>query len=344
MSQADQPPEQPPERPTTVRLQKMSWAFTQSAVLFGAIETGFFTAVSNNGESEQAISDALRLTLPNTQRMIVALLTLGLIERDGQGFRNAPDVERFLVRDKPSYAGAWVHWFHHQWGAWGELGERLAAGGEEQNLGFYTENFTVEHARRYHQATGSVGMGAARKFLREVDLAGRRKILDLGGGSGAYSIQAAKQYPEIEAVVLDLPEVVVISREFIAEHGVAGRVTAEACDFTADDFPEGADVILMNSNLPQYSGQVIQSVVQKAFDALVPGGEMHICGEMVNEDWNGPLIPAMCAVHGALFHSTALPHTPSDCIGYFEAAGFQDVQVREFIPDILQHITGRKPA
>jgi SAM-dependent methyltransferase len=322
----------------------MSWAFTQSAVLFGAIEAGFFTAVSSDGGSEEAIAAALGITVPNTQRMIVALLTLGLIERNGAGFRNAPDVERFLVQGQRSYAGDWVHWFHHQWGAWGELGQRLQAAGEEKSLGFYTEGFTVEHARRYHQATASVGMGAARKFLREVDLTGRRKILDLGGGSGAYSIQAARQYPEIEAVVLDLPEVVVVSREFIAEHGVADRVTAEACDFTADPFPGGADVILMNSNLPQYSGPVIQAVVQKAYDALAPGGEMHICGEMVNEDWNGPLIPAMCAMHGALFQSTALPHTPSDCIGYFETAGFLDVRVREFIPDILQHITGRKPA
>ncbi len=330
-------------RPTTVRLQKLSWAFTQSAVLFAAIEADFFSAVSSHGKSIEAIAEALSITEQNTQRMIVALLTLDLIERDGEGFRNAPDVERFLVTEKPSYAGKWVHWFHHQWNAWGELGQRLQSDGPEATLGFYNEGFTVAHARRYHEATASVGRGAARKFLREVDLTGRRKLLDLGGGSGAYSIEAAKRYPELTAVVLDLPEVVVISREFIAENDVSGQVTAEPCDFTADDFPSGADVILMNSNLPQYSGEIIQLVVQKAFDALAPGGEMHICGEMVNEDWDGPLIPAMCTIHGALFNSTALPHTPSDCIGYFEQAGFQDVKVREFIPDILQHITGRKP-
>jgi hypothetical protein len=64
---------------------------------------------------------------------------------------------------------------------------------------------------------------------------------------------------------------------------------------------------------------------------------------MVNEDWRGPLIPAMCAIHGILHNTTALPHRPSECIGYFEKAGFTDVKVREFIPDILQHISGRKP-
>ena len=331
------------ERPTTVRLQKMSWAFTESAVLFAAIQSGFFTAVSTHGESSQAIADAMGITDANAQRMIVALLTMDLIEPDGEGFRNAPDVERFLVENTRSYAGRWSSWFHHQWENWGKLGDRLQNKGPEQTLGFYNEGFTVEHARRYHQATSSVGLGAARKFLAEVDLSGRHKLLDLGGGSGAYSIEAAKKYPELQAVVLDLAEVVVISREFISEHGVEDRVSAEKCDFTSDPFPDGADVILMNSNLPQYSGEVIAQVVQKAYDALVPGGEMHICGEMINEDWHGPLIPAMCAIHGVLFNSTALPHRPSECIGYFEAAGFVDVSVREFIPDILQHITGRKP-
>lgn len=330
-------------RPTTVRLQNMSWAFTKSAVLFAAIDSGFFTAVSRHGRSIESIAQALGITHGNVERLIVALLTLGLIERDGQGFRNAPDVERFLVEDKPSYAGRWIAWFHHQWQAWGELSQRLMQTEPEDPLGFYDEGFTVEHARRYHQATASVGMGAARKFLREVDLSGRRKLLDLGGGSGAYSIQAALEYPELRAVVLDLPEVVVVSREFIEEHGLSDRVGAETCDFTKDPLPDGADVILMNSNLPQYSGDVIQKVIEKAFDALVPGGEMHICGEMVNEDWVGPLIPAMCAIHGVLYHSTALPHTPSDCIRYFEAAKFDAIEVHEFIPEILTRISGRKP-
>ena len=312
-------------RPTTVRLQKHSWAFTQSAVLFTAIENGLFTSFSLRGDSLATIAKDAGITENNAKRMITALLTLELVERAGDGFCNAPDVERFLVEDTRSYAGRWITWFHHQWNAWGELGKRLEDTGPEDPLGFYDESFTVDHARRYHQATVSVGMGAARKFMSEVPLDGRNLLFDLGGGSGAYSIEAAKRNPGLKAVVLDLPEVVlVVSRDFIKELG--------------------ADAILMNSNLPQYSGDMICQVLGKAFDALAPGGEMHICGEMVNEDWSGPLIPAMCSVHGVLFHSTALPHTPTDCIRYFEETGFEDVKVREFIPDILQHITGCKPA
>ena len=66
----------------------------------------------------------------------------------------------------------------------------------------YDDTFTVERAREYHQATYSIGMGAARRFHRQVDLSGRSKIMDLGGGSGCYCIVAATAGPGIKAEVL----------------------------------------------------------------------------------------------------------------------------------------------
>ena len=79
---------------------------------------------------------------------------------------------------------------------------------------------TVEKARDYHEATASVGFGAGRRFVRDVDLSDCSKMLDLGGGSGAYSIVAAEKYPQFTAVVFDLPAVVEVTREFIDRHGV----------------------------------------------------------------------------------------------------------------------------
>ena len=68
-------------------------------------------------------------------------------------------------------------------------------------LGKYGE-FTVEKARAYHKATYSIGMGAGRRFSRQVDLSGRSRLMDLGGGSGAYSIVATEKFEGLKAVVL----------------------------------------------------------------------------------------------------------------------------------------------
>jgi cyclopropane fatty-acyl-phospholipid synthase-like methyltransferase len=201
----------------------------------------------------------------------------------------------------------------------------------------------VEQARRYHEATYSIGMGAARRFARQVGLTGRRQILDLGGGSGCYCIVAAQRHPELRAIVFDLPAVVEVTREFIASHGLADRVTAQAGDFTRDPLPAGADVVIMASNLPQYSREIIQTVITRAFAALTPGGEMHLIGEMLDDGRSGPRDPALWGLAEALWGSTGVAHSVAECHAYFERAGARDVAVHEFVAGVLTRVTGRRP-
>ena len=167
--------------------------------------------------------------------------------------------------------------------------------------------------------------------------------MDLGGGSGCYCIVAAGKYPEIRAEVLDLPPVVAVTREYIEENGVAAQVSANPCDFTSDPLPTDADVAIMASNLPQYSRPIIAEVVQRVFDALLPGGEFHLIGETINAERTGPLAPALWGLSEAVNQSTGLAHSDADCVGYLEQAGFAEVSVNEFIPETLTRITGRKP-
>ena len=78
------------------------------------------------------------------------------------------------------------------------------------------------------------------------------------------------------------------------------------------------------------------------YDALLPGGEFHLIGEMINSDGVGPLAPALWGLSEAVSHSTGLAHSVADCEGYFAAAGFKDVSVHEFIPETLTRVTGYK--
>jgi SAM-dependent methyltransferase len=278
------------------------------------------------------------------ERLATACVALGLLERTGENggrLANAPDVARFLVEGEPAYAGPWMLFTRPDWERWGKLGEYLRKKGEPSRLGRYGE-FTVESARKYHAATYSIGLGAGRRFARQVDMSGRKKLLDLGGGSGAYCIAAANANPELRAVVFDLPPVAEVAREFIAEHGLSDRVSAQGGDFTQDDFPNDADVVVMASNLPIYSREIIRQVIRKAHDALLPGGEMHLVGEMLNAERTGPVDPAIWGLSEALDNTTGLAHSVEDCMGYFKSAGFLDVAVHEFVPGTLNRVSGIK--
>ena len=328
-------------RTDTVRLQMLAQAYQRSAALFAAVELDLFTAVANGADSVDKLGPALGLTARNAGRIVPVLLALGLLERRDGRLVNAADVDRFLVKGRPSYAGPWMLFTKPRWTEWGRLAEHLKAE-DTRTLGMY-ESFTVDDARKYHQATYSVGMGAGRRFVREVDLAGRKKLLDLGGGSGAYSINAVQKWPALRAVVFDLPPVAVVAREFIASNGVADRVEAVAGDFTRDTFPLGCDVAVMASNLPQYDAAIIAEVIAKTFAALEPGGEMHLIGETTDDARSGPIGPAFWGLGQAIQDSLGLAHSGADCIGYFHAAGFVDVAVNPFIEGSLSRVSGRKP-
>jgi hypothetical protein len=308
-----------------------------------AVELGLFTQVARGADTEAAVAQALALTPTNAERLVTACVALGLLVRDGDRVRNAPDVARFLVEGEATYAGAWMLFSKPDWNEWGRLATHLRRR-DTVVLGKYAEGFTVERARQYHEATYSIGMGAARRFVRQVDLAGRKQILDLGGGSGCYCIVAAQQHPDLRAIVFDLPPVVEVAREFIASHGLADRVTTQAGDFTRDPLPAGADVVIMASNLPQYSREIIQAVIARAFAALVPGGEMHLIGEMLDAERTGPRDPALWGLAEALWGSTGLAHSVEACQAYFARAGFRDVAVHEFVPGVLTRVTGTRPA
>jgi hypothetical protein len=329
------------KRVDTVRLQDMAYAHRQTAVLLTALELGLFTQISRGVSALREIAGALEITETNADRLLTACAALGLVLREGDRFRNAADAERFLVEGEKDYAGPWLLAAGKERKRWFGLGDALQRTGPPRVLGMY-ESFSVEQARALHEATYSIGMGAGRRFVRQCDLSGRRLILDLGGGSGCYSICAAKAHPQIRAIVFDLPPVAIVAEEFIARHGLSERIRAVGGDFTADALPRGADVTIMASNLPQYGRKQVRKVVSRVHDALAPGGEMHLIGEMLRPDKDGPAGPALWGLSEALDHSTGVAHSEREVVEYLEGAGFRDVSVNEFVPGSLTRVTGTK--
>lgn len=332
------------QRIDTVRLQRMVRAYRESGALMAAVELGLFTKLAQGADTEAALVQALGIEPLNAERIVVACIALGLILRDGDRLRNAPDVARFLVEGERGYAGAWMLFTKPDWNAWGRLSEHLRRPGPPLQENKTVAGITVEEARRYHRATYSIGMGAGRLFLRQVDLSGRRKIMDIGGGSGAYCINACGKDPSLTAVVLDLPPVVAVAREFIAEAGLSQRIDAVACDFNKDPFPTDADVAIMASNLPMYGREAIAAVVKKAHDALLPGGEMHLIGEALNATRTGPADAALWGLAQTINASTGLAHSVTEVEGYLAAAGFRDIATADFVPGVLTRTVGRKAA
>ena len=91
-----------------------------------------------------------------------------------------------------------------------------------------------------------------------------RRLIDVGGGAGTYSIALCAARPEARAEILDLAPVVDITRETARAAGLADRVTARVADYRHDEFGADADALLFSNVLHQESAEVCRSMLARA--------------------------------------------------------------------------------
>jgi cyclopropane fatty-acyl-phospholipid synthase-like methyltransferase len=202
-----------------------------------------------------------------------------------------------------------------------EINER----GDEWLLSF----ITAMHDRAKKQAP---------RQLAEVDLSGIKSVLDVGGGSGAYSMTFVARKPEIEATVFDLPNVVPITQKFIEKEGFSGKIKTFTGDYTKDDLPSGFDLVFLSAIIHSNSLETNRDLIKKCFKALNTKGSIVIQDWIMNNNRTQP-------VSGAIFAINMLVGTPEgDCFTETEVsdllntAGFKNISRTEFDSGISQII------
>jgi predicted O-methyltransferase YrrM len=117
---------------------------------------------------------------------------------------------------------------------------------------------------------------------------GNGTLLDVGGGTGIYSIAFLQKNPGLKAIVLDRPEVLRVAAEFAAQYGVADRLELRAGDMFTGDFPP-ADFVLFSNVLHDWDVADCRALVRRAAASLNPGGSILVHDVLLNDELDGPL-------------------------------------------------------
>ena len=327
----------------TRRLNDMGLGFMHAGTLLAAIELGLFDALAEGPRTAAEVGAKLGLDAERAEKLITACASLELLVRDGEQVENAADVDRFLVRGKPSYFGGYLlHFGMDSYAGWGKVAEHLKST-ESSGRGYYDLTQNAKAARSLTEAGYTGSQGTARRMARRFDFSRFHQLLDLGGGSGVYSIEACKQNPGLRATVFDAEKVCVVTREFIEKAGLGERIEAVGGDFTGDPFPTGADVVLLCGNLHAYDSEIARRVIQKAYDLLPSGGGMILCDYMINAERTGPPVSAFLSVSLNFRGGSGKVHDASEFHAYLQDAGFHVEKVEEFIDGSLGWATATKP-
>lgn len=330
---------------TDVReISRIAYGFMASKALFAALNVDLFTRLSGRQLDVEQLAAETGIAPNRLESLLTSCVSLGLLTKFGTLYGNAPASERYLVKGDPAYFGDYYRYqIDRQVYPYMERLDAALKG--EEVRGLYNEQFAdAAAAEAFTVGQHSGSLGPAHMLARAVELGERRTLLDVGGGSGAFTIAFCRRNPEISATILDFAAVIELARRFTAEAGLEGRVAFVAGSALEAEWPGGQDVVLMSYLLSAVGEAEIDALVDRAWDSLAPGGLLILHDFMVNQQKTGPTLAALWCLPMLLGNPRAVALTPELLIGLLKARGFVELSAREMLPDITSLILSHKPA
>jgi len=319
--------------PNTIR--EFAASFQKSRILLSGFELDIFTNIDESGTSNNQIANSLHLDEHACERLLNALVSLGFLTKQNHLFFNTVDSFTFLSKKSTDYLGGLMH-SNHLWNTWSHLTQVVKTGNSahpaeinERGDEWLFPFISAMHDRAKMQAPQQIA---------NIDLSEIKSILDVGGGSGAYSMAFIYKKPGIEATVFDLPKVVPITEKFIDKEGFSNRIKTFAGDYTTDDLPKGFDLVFLSAIIHSNSLAVNQDLIKKCFHALNKNGKIVILDWIMNNDRTQPTSGAIFAINMLVGTEAGDCFTEQEVTEMLKAAGFKNISGIEFETGLSQMI------
>jgi len=323
------------------RILELGFGFWASKTLLSAVELGVFTELALAPADAATLRQRLGLHERAAVDFLDALVALGLLERQDGAYRNAPEADLFLDREKPSYVGGILEMANARlYPFWGRLTEALRTG-EPQNEARTGDDFFAalyadpQRLGQFLHAMTGLSMGASRAIARAFPFERYASVADVGCAEGGLLVEIARVHEHLAGIGFDLPVVERHFRRYVEAQELGERMRFEPGDFFADELPR-ADVLTLGHVLHDWSLEQKQLLLRKAYDALPDGGAVVVFEAIIDDERRTNAFGLLMSLNMLIETPTGFDYTGADCIGWLEQAGFRDCYVEHLVgPDSM---------
>lgn len=307
---------------TPADFRETVYAFQASRIILTAYELELFTVLGNNERSSKEVALQIETNERATDRLMNALVSIGLLAKKDGVFRNLDFSLTYLVKGSPMYLTGYGHTLN-MWHTWTGLteavrtGERVYTEGKDDPE--WTRNFI---AAMHHRARGQADAVVAKINLSEVE-----NVLDVGGGSGVYSIAFVLAKEGLKCTVFDLPEVLINTNKYVKSAGLDNSISFIAGDYHTSDLGSGYDIIFLSAIVHINSHQENISLISRCTKALNPGGRIIIQDHVMQEDRTAPHHGAFFALNMLVATERGDTFTENEIKSWMENAGLTNIEI-----------------
>jgi len=305
-------------------LQRLLWNFAGQRVITVAGRAGILDALADQTATPEEIASDLNLDPWATGKMIRALVAQGLVEADGDRYRMTQALRSYFGEDGAGF-GPFLEHIHSMYERWGENLEPWLRGDK-----WSAAPRTPEEIARFGAAMQAMGSQQARRVAGKLDLTGVATMLDVGGGWGHFAKALCAVNPELEATVLDIPQVAEAAPTAILGTEFEGRIKWIGGDYLETDYGSDYDLVLLANILHQELAPQAAEIIRRAAAALAPGGRVFIVDFAIDDAKREHVLGTLFAINMRSFGDT---WSEPELKWWMEQAGLDNVTTTFIGPD-----------
>src|SRR5262245_22179918 len=263
------------ELPPRFQLSRMISSIWVPQAIYAAAKLGLADALASGPLSGRAAAEKTGCHPRATERLLRALVVLGLLRQHDDGRFELTPLGRCLTSDAPDSVRSWaLLWGGPMlWEPWGHLADCVRTGEMAPKLlegvdsPFELMERHPEDAAHFNRSMLELTRGLAALLPAAYDFSAAKRVCDVGGGFGQLLPPLLHAHPELRGVVYDLPRCADGSRELMAEEGLADRCSFQAGDFF-ESVPSGADVNLIKSVIHDWDDARSRTILSRCREAM----------------------------------------------------------------------------
>ena len=303
-------------------LREVVTAFQRSRIVLTAYELDIFTFIGEKSYPSETIATALNLNKNATERLLNALVALKLMEKNTEHYSNSKDSLMFLSKNSPAYLNGFMH-SNHLWKTWSHLTDVVKTGKAAHHDEINERG--KEWLEAFINAMHDRGKKQAPDQLKKIDLQHVSSVLDVGGGSGCFSMEFIKRKPGLKAAIFDLPNVIPLSKKIIEKEGFSGKIDHYIGDYKSDELPKGFDLVFLSAIIHSNSAEANGALVKKCYDSLNNNGKIVIQDWIMNNAKTEPLQGAIFSINMLVGVEGGDCYSENEVGTWMRKAGFTDI-------------------
>jgi predicted O-methyltransferase YrrM len=305
-----------------------------------ADELGLFDRIDAAPMTAAELASSHELELRGVTALLSTLAALRFLAVCDGRFELTDVSRTYLRKRSPHYSAAFLRLGQDSKHAWlaaimRKSGQGDASGTERRprmrssafpSADWARGSISAERARVVASAMHGHSLAAATALAHDGRLAGVRHLLDIGGGSGCFSIALALNDPRIRCTILELPQMCAVAREYVVAAGVCDQVALFGANMFRDQWPRGHDAVWFSNVLHDWSPQTAAWLLRRAFETLPSGGRVFIHEMLLDDDGSGPLEAASFSL--VMFVATeGQQFTQGELISLLYSTGFEQPEI-----------------